>query len=102
VVEGGWLLCRGETTREPTFISELPKHVGRLPERQSRGGNDEIKLVCGGNEIIILAGAEIDQVIRQLTKRCSEAEQVMTLGLRLNGGLTPSTLRLLKKLASVW
>jgi hypothetical protein len=58
------------------FVDDLPKHARGL--RQSCGENiTESNLACRENELFISASADIDQVIRQLAKRRSEAEQVM-------------------------
>jgi hypothetical protein len=55
-------------------VADLPKLVRGLRRGESTA---EINLPCGANKLFIAANADINQVIRQLAKRHSEAEPVM-------------------------
>ena len=58
------------------FVASLPGHADRLTELLCRS-TSHVAAEFSGNLIIISAGATLNQVIRQLEKRCSETEQVI-------------------------
>jgi hypothetical protein len=59
-----------------SFVASLPGHADRLTELLCRS-TSHVAAEFSGNLIIISAGATLNQVIRQLAKRCSETEQVI-------------------------
>jgi hypothetical protein len=58
------------------FVASLPGHADRLRELLCRS-TSRVQVDFSGNLISISAGATLNQVIRQLAKRCSETEQVI-------------------------
>jgi hypothetical protein len=63
------------------FVASLPQHVDELRASLNACATDEtdhyVELAVGENLIKLRATAEIDRVIKQLRKRCSEVEEAL-------------------------
>jgi len=91
--DGSWVMVPKRIDVEP-FLKNLPKLANDLEDHlRQRGGelsrkaanqpettfaaSDMISLSCGSSTVSVAAGTEINQFIRQVTKRFTKIEQVL-------------------------